>query len=437
MRPAFYMCLMFAVLGGVVNCDHHKDHEQKDHSAVHQEQHQHHHDGHQAEHHAGEHDDHQIKEHMTCHKITDVNAEFAFKFFKHMISKEECKNIFFSPVSISTAFALLSLGAKEDTLHQMIDNLGFNRSEITEEDLHGAFKHLIHTLNDPKSDLQLSTGNALFIEENMKILAKFLEDAKLYYDSEAFPSNFMNSESAKKQINDYVEKQTHGKIVELLQSIDPSTLMILINYIHFKGKWEKPFDPKLTTEADFFINNVTTVRVPMMHSYTSNRSWRDRKLGCTIVELPYAGNASALFILPNEGNMDKVEDALSVATLEMWRRSFRKNIVNLNLPKLSISSTIQLKEHLMKLGITDVFSNNADLSGITGARDLKVSKALHKAVLSIDEKGTEAAGATAVELIPLSFVFPTAFNRPFLLLIYDHVTKSILFMGKICNPALA
>lgn len=428
---------MIAILGGVIHCDHHEDHEQKNlHSGVHQEQQQHHHHEHHVKHHAGEHDD-SVKEHMACHKIGGVNAEFAFKFYKQMASKEECKNIFFSPVSISSLFALLSLGAKDDTLHQIIDGLGFNRSEITEEDLHGAFKHLIHTLNDPKSDLQLSTGNALFIEENMKILEKFLEDAKLYYDSEAFSSNFMNNEESKKQINGYVEKQTHGKIVELLSDIDPSTSMIMINYIHFKGKWEKPFDPKLTREEDFFVNNVTTVRVHMMQSYTTNRSWRDPELGCIVVELPYAGNASALFILPKEGNMEKVEDGLSVATLEKWRSSFWKNIVNLKLPKLSISSTIPLKEHLIKMGIVDVFfSNHADLSKITGARDLMVSKALHKAVLNIDEQGTEAAGATAVELVPLSFVFPTTFNRPFLLLIYDHITKSILFIGKICNPAL-
>uniref|UniRef100_A0A8C3SHW8 Serpin domain-containing protein n=1 Tax=Chelydra serpentina TaxID=8475 RepID=A0A8C3SHW8_CHESE len=168
--------------------------------------------------------------------LAPSNADFAFRFYKQIKLEAADKNVFFSPLSISTAFAMLSLGAKSTTLSQILQGLSFNLTEIEEREIHEGFHHLIHMLNRPDSEIQVNIGNALFIDDQLKLLQKFLEDAKTLYESEAFLSNFQNSAEAEKQINDYIENKTHGKIANLVKDLDPFTVMVLVNYIFFKGK---------------------------------------------------------------------------------------------------------------------------------------------------------------------------------------------------------
>lgn len=177
-----------------------------------------------------------VTEHMTFMKVVASNADFAFRFYKQIKSEAADKNIFFSPLSISTAFAMLTLGAKSATLSQIHKGLSFNLTEIEEREIHEGFHRLLQMLNHPDSEIQLNMGNALFLRETLKPLKKFLEDVKNFYKSEVFSSDFNNSTNAVKQINNYIEKKTHGKIVDLVQDLDPLTVMILINYVFFKGK---------------------------------------------------------------------------------------------------------------------------------------------------------------------------------------------------------
>ncbi|XP_078516228.1 alpha-1-antitrypsin-like [Lissotriton helveticus] len=423
MKPAIYLCLMFSVLHGVIHCDHHQDHNDKD---------DHHHKPHEGHDHIKH--EQSGKERMACHKIAARNSEFAFDLYKQISESSSSDNVFFSPVSISTALGMLSLGAKSLTFDQIIAGLRFNLTETSEEEIHAGFHHLLQELNTPNSELLLNTGNALFIDNNLKVLPKFTEDVKKYYDSEAFSSDFSKNEEAKKQINDYVETHTNGKIVDLLSTLDQRTQMVLVNYIFFKGKWEQVFDANLTKEDNFMVDENTTVRVPMMEREGTYNSWRDHDSSCVVVRLNYAGNASAFFILPDEGKMKEVEEGLSAPTLQKWKHTHRERTFSLYLPKFSISATSDLMEVLMKLGITEVFSDMANLSGITGHNNLKASKVVHKALLNIDEQGTEAAGATAIEIKPRFIPRPIIFNKPFLMLITEEITQSILFMGKIIDP---
>lgn len=371
---------------------------------------------------------------MACQKVAPANTQFAFTFYKHVAAAAQSKNIFFSPVSISTAMAMLSVGARAGTLSQIVECLGFPPSEFPLKEVHAGFHHLLQVLNDPGSQLQLHTGNALFIREGVDLLRPFLDELKQNYQSEAFSTDFQNEEKAKKQINGYVEEHTKGKIVDLLSSLDTRTVLVLINYIYFRGQWEKPFEVESTQEGCFHVDEHTTVKVPMMFNWSKYNTTYDQELFATVVQLPYKGNASALFILPDEGKMEQVEKALSSSTVTKWRNSMRHGPINLYMPKFSLSCTLDLKGLLEKVGITDVFSDEADLSGITGGRDLKASKAVHKAVLSIDEKGTEAAAATALEMMPMCLPPTIKFDRPFLLVIHHSTTDSNLFIGKIVNP---
>ncbi|XP_027493973.1 serine protease inhibitor 2.1-like [Corapipo altera] len=371
-----------------------------------------------------------------CDKQGSNYADFVFRFYKQAISKEADENVFFSPMSISTAFAMLAVGAKSTTLSQIFGGLGFD--DLTEariHEIHDSFHKVLSVLNCADANITLNIGNAIFTATGYEPQESFLQNTKQFYDADFFYSDFHKPEETKKQINKYVEEKTKGKIPELVDHLEPSTVLVLVNYIYFKAAWEKSFDPLRTYEDDFFVNTNASVRVNMMQHDSISNTYYDQDLSCEVIELPYQGTARALLILPDDGKMKQVEDALSKETLCKWNNELTPRRLNLQLPKFSISGSYDVKNLFEKMGITEVFSGNADLSGISGKHNLQVSQALHKALLEVDEAGSEAAGATAV--ISTRVLYPSVtikFNKPFIILISDKLTGTTLFMGKIVDP---
>ncbi|KAM4853063.1 alpha-1-antitrypsin [Thomomys bottae] len=376
----------------------------------------------------------QEQEHPAYHKVIPELADFAFNLYGELSRQSNTSNIFFSPVNIAVALAMLSLGTKGSTHSEILEGLSFNITEISEADIHAAFQNLLHTLNRPSSQLQLTTGGGLFVDKRLKLLEPFSKDVKDLYQSEAFATDFTDPEEAKKQINKYVEKGTQGKITDLVSALDKDTVLVLVNYILFKGKWEKPFNPEQTKESDFHVDETTVVKVPMMHKIGWFRIHYCNKLSSWVLQMDYLGNASTIFFLPDQGKMSHLEATLTTDIVRKFLRKNDKSVTEIYFPRLSISGTYDLKTVLSALGITTVFSNGADLSKVTEDAPLKLSKAVHKAVLTMDEKGTEAAGATLAEAIPMSLPPQVNFDRPFLLTIIDKETGSALFVGKVVNP---
>lgn len=371
--------------------------------------------------------------------LASINTDFAFSLYKKLALKNPDKNVVFSPLSISAALAVLSLGAKGNSMEEILEGLKFNLTETPEADIHRGFGHLLQRLSRPRDQIQISTGNALFIEKHFQVLAEFQEKARALYQAEAFTADFQQPREAKKLINDYVSKQTQGKISELISGLDKKTSMVLVNYIYFKGKWKVPFDPRDTFKSEFYSGKRRPVKVPMMKLEDLTTPYvRDEELKCTVVELKYTGNASALFILPDQGKMEQVEASLQPEILRRWKDSLRPSVIDeLYLPKFSVSTDYSLEGVLPELGIKEVFSTHADLSGITGDKDLRVSQVVHKAVLDVAETGTEAAAATGVKFIPMSAKLDPliiAFDRPFLMIISDTETEMAPFLAKIFNP---
>ncbi|NWX28324.1 A1AT2 antiproteinase, partial [Notiomystis cincta] len=371
-------------------------------------------------------------------KLAPRNADFAFKLYKQIREEVGNKNIFFSPLSISTAFTMLSLGARSNTLRELYKGLAFNLTEMEEQEIHEGFQHILQLLNDPHREVQLNMGNALFVDKQVELLQKFLDHVTHFYCAEAVSSKFQNLPEAIREINKYVETKTHGKIVDLVKSLDSETVMVLINYIFFKGSWEKPFNNLNTRDDDFFLDAKNSVKVKMMHQKKKFNVYRDENLSCWVVEIPYKGNVTSLFVLPDEGTMKQVEDALLKETVSNWWRSVEKREVYLDLPKFSVSGSYDIKNLFKKMGVIEVFSDRADLSGMAKNLLLKVSEAIHKATVDVRENGTEAAAVTMMEITPLLLPFPPpphiTFNRPFLMMIIDKNTDGLLFMGKIVNP---
>uniref|UniRef100_A0A8C3Y6A1 Thyroxine-binding globulin n=1 Tax=Catharus ustulatus TaxID=91951 RepID=A0A8C3Y6A1_CATUS len=198
------------------------------------------------------------------------------------------------------------------------------------------------------------------------------------------------------------------------------------------SEWEKPFDPKYTKMSKFYVDWNKAVEVPMMFGMGLFKHGYDEQLSSTVVQMDYKGGASAFFILPDRGKMRKLEKRLSCERLSRWRTLVTKSSVNLYLPKFTLYGTYNLKEILYKMGIMDLFTDKADLSGITGQPQHRISQAIHKAVIKVDETGTEAAAATGMEMVPMSVPAMVRFDRPFLMVIT--VENTILFMGKIVNP---
>ncbi|XP_014390849.1 PREDICTED: serpin A11 isoform X5 [Myotis brandtii] len=263
-------------------------------------------------------------------QVTPTITSFALRVYKQLAA-ETPGNILFSPVSIASTLALLSLGAQADTSTQILQGLGFNLTETPQASIHCGFQSLIHALDLPSPKLELKVGHSLFLDKQLKPRQRFLDDIRELYGALAFSVNLTDSATAWRQMNDYVRKQTYGQVVDCLQEFSEDTPMVLLNYIFFKGgrlgertweiyaKWKHPFQRYQTQKQEsFFVNERTSLHVPMMHQKEMHRFLYDQERACTVLQIEYSGNALALLILPDPGQMQQVEAALQPETLRTW-----------------------------------------------------------------------------------------------------------------------
>uniref|UniRef100_G3NMQ1 Serpin peptidase inhibitor, clade A (alpha-1 antiproteinase, antitrypsin), member 1 n=1 Tax=Gasterosteus aculeatus aculeatus TaxID=481459 RepID=G3NMQ1_GASAC len=384
MRGILASCALSLLLLAAAWADHHQDHH-------------HHHDGDGAAHsHEGE---------MSCHKLAAPNADFGFALYKSLSTNAAAgKNIFFSPLGISTALSMLSTGAKGETHRQMFASLGYTSLNQMQA-------------NDAYSPLEA-----------------FLKDVKHSYSAHVFNVDFTKPEEAAAEINTHIAAKTNDKIKDMVKDLSPEMAMVLINYVYFRGRWVKPFDANNTAKADFDVDETTKVQVDMMKRNGRYDFYHDSDNHTTVILLPYHGNTSMMIVLPDEGKMKEVEGYITKEHIRHWHDSLFRSSVNLFLPKFSISAEATLDSTLKEMGMVDAFTDNADFSGLSDAVKLKVSKVSHQAMLSVDETGTEAVAATTIEVMPMSMPEVMNLNRPFMVFILEHSTKSILFMGKISDP---
>ncbi|HLO31082.1 MAG TPA: serpin family protein [Anaerolineales bacterium] len=377
------------------------------------------------------------------HALTDNNNAFALDLYQSLRSRDG--NLIYSPYSISLALAMTYAGARGETESQMAQTLHF----LPQNKLHSALNELDLELakrgeaqSKDAAPLQLDIANAVWAEQTFPFLKDYLDLIARNYGAGIQLADFINGhETIRKQINSWVSNETHDKIQDLIPDgvLDPSTKMVLVNAIYFKADWMVQFDPNDTHDAPFHLLDGSDVQVKMMSKSLFGLSYIQGN-GYQAVELPYQGETAAMdIILPDEGKFSEVESGLDAQKLnEILGGMQPGGGLELGLPKFHFSTDFDLKDRLTSMGMPAAFDPNlADFSGMTGGKDLYIDTVLHKALVAVDEKGTEAAAATAVIMAPTSARLPDVnltIDRPFIFVIRDLPSGQILFVGRVLNP---
>ncbi len=375
--------------------------------------------------------------------LIDGNSTFAFDLYQALSGTDG--NLFYSPYSISLALAMTYAGARSDTEQQMADTLRFT---LPDNQLHPAFNWLDIELGKrgegakgkDGEGFRLNIVNAIWGQKDYKFLPEFLDILAENYGAGLRPLDFITApEQSRTTINDWVSEQTEGRIKDLIPQglINSLTRLVLTNAIYFNAAWQYTFDEEKTKDGPFYRLDGSEVTVPMMKQ-TENLGYTEGK-GYQAVELPYDGRElSMVIMLPRKNNFKSFEESLDYQRVDSLIKAIASQRVNLTMPKFEFESAFGLKETLSALGMPVAFSLSADFSGMTGNRELFIQEVVHKAFVSVDEAGTEAAAATAVIMtLAASPEEPVevTIDRPFIFLIRDIKTGAILFIGRVINPS--
>ncbi len=379
--------------------------------------------------------------------LVDGNTAFAFDLYHQL--KQEDGNIFFSPYSISLAAGMTYAGARGETEKQMSEILNFT---LPQASLHPAFNALALELAKRGKDAEgkdtgfrLNVANATWGQEGFGFQEGFLDTLAESYGAGMRVVDFIDeTEESRLTINDWVEKETEDKIKDLLPKgvINPDTRLVLTNAIYFKAKWANRFDTSridkgwTPEKGKFILLDGTELDVPIMSCIADFVHVAGD--GYQAIELPYVGRElSMVIVMPDSGSFQEIENGLSKDKLGDIVRGLEKEdeYIMLTMPKFKFDSDFSLKDSLSVMGMENAFNpGSADLSGMTGKRDLAVSDVVHKTFVAVDEFGTEAAAASGALVHFQSAPTPVKIDRPFIFLIRDVKTGTVLFLGRVLNP---
>jgi serine protease inhibitor len=369
-----------------------------------------------------------------------VEGDNAFAVALYGQLRNQSGNLFFSPESISTALAMAYAGARGGTASEMATTLHFT---LPPRQLHPAMGVLLHDLNATHEGYQLSIANALWAQRGYNFLSEFLQLLNNDYGAGLNQVDFKGStEAARLTINQWVEQKTANKIKDLLPpgALKPSTRLVLTNAIYFKGNWLTQFDKAQTKDEDFHLSPAQAKRAPLMHREGSFNYFNGGTF--QILEIPYQSNELSMIVfLPNDpSGLAALEQSLTPSNTQQWLRQLGPvSKVIVTMPKFKTTQQFELGGTLAAMGMPQAFSAGADFSGMTGNRDFFISAVIHKAYIDVNEEGTEAAAATAVTMRAMAARMPPPApvfraDHPFVFLIRDIRSNSILFMGRLADP---
>ena len=376
-------------------------------------------------------------ESATAEAVRRGNTAFAVDLYRSVASTPG--NVFFSPLSLSSALAMTYAGARSETAQQMARVLHFPPDQ---EGLHQAFATLTRDLNARSPDYELYVANALWGQRDFTFLEPFLNTLNSHYGAGLGRVDFKaDAENVRGTINRWVEDKTRDKIKDLIGPgiLNAATRLVLANAVYFRGLWAEQFKRNKTQDEPFYLSADQTETAPLM-SITHTFGYVDGDQ-FQALEMPYKGKAlSMVILLPKEKDgLTGFERSLTPERLTEWITGLREQEVVVTIPRFKVTSEFRLDKTLGAMGMPLAFSDAADFSGMTGKPDLLISAVLHKAFVDVNEEGTEAAAATGVVMAPTAMPVPShppvfRADHPFLFLIRDGRSNSILFMGRVANP---
>jgi serpin B len=354
---------------------------------------------------------------------------FGYALAGRVAPDAEDGNFVFSPVSAQIAFAMLCEGARGDTAASIAQTMHFPSHR------RAAFNALLHDLSQPGAGNTLDVGDALFVDPDYPVRPSYLATLKKWYGTGVYQTQFPSP--ALDDINGYVDDRTHGRIPMVLQSLEPDDVLVLVNTVYLNGRWQSTFDPRETTRDVFHPSSTTSVRVKTMHQdanlpLAAGNGWE-------AVRLPYRGNRLSMEVLLPSGNRDPLP-LLDPKVLAVADRSMNRYDVALSLPRWDIDTRMDaMVETLQKLGMSHTFNGSGDFSGITPGPGFDTHEVVQEANITVAEKGTVAAAATAIVNEQISAggspLILFTVDHPFAYVILDNTSGAPLFEGIVSDPS--
>ena len=373
--------------------------------------------------------------------VVKANNDLGMKMFSKLAAGETGRNMMISPLSISIAMAMSTNGATDENLEEMKEVLGFGEMELG--NVNEQFKHLIASLVAADKNLALEIANSVWMREDfsLDVKAAFTEVLKEFYDAEVFTEGF-----TAENINAWVSEKTNGKIEEIVKEISANTVMYLINAIYFKAAWSTAFNEENTREDVFTLSDGTETKADFMsfseaeeapEFFSFSSDWGDSD-GYAVVRIPYGRGVFAFYgIVPNYDNKTNIDDFIAKIAekgFDHYISELTEKEFPLELPKFKFEYSKSLVEIFKELGMEKAFVEGGFHNIAEAPHDPFISDILHKTFIEVNEAGTEAAAVTAVEYGEKATPGGFYANRPFVFVIRDDRTGSILFIGKVENP---
>ena len=370
--------------------------------------------------------------------VVTANTQFGFNLFNDIRKTEQNRNIFISPFSVSVALAMTLNGASGETEQAMTNTLQLQG--LDSEPINTGYAGLRHALQTSDPKVTLAIANSLWARQDVPFKQDFLQRNTQFFGAEVSTLDFTDPNTLT-TINQWVNTNTNGKITKILDEINRDAVLFLINAIYFKGSWQTEFDPSRTRDGTFHLATGDEKQVSMMTRTGDYSYYENHEEKFQAISLPYGeGRMSMYIFLPyRESDLNTFLDVLNIENWENWVSQFHEQEVFLSMPKFKLEYEKTLNNPLVSLGMGIAFapgladfSRMADLEVL--GKNLYIGEVLHKAVVEVNEEGTEAAAVTSVGIRATSV--PPAFivDRPFFFAIRDNETKTVLFMGTVVDP---
>ncbi|XP_037381649.1 serpin I2 [Talpa occidentalis] len=368
------------------------------------------------------------------------NNEFAVDLYQ-AIHLSHNNNIVFSPLGTTVLLGMIQLGAKGKAQEQIRQTLKFEDTATGEE--FSVLKSFFSAISEKKQEFTFNLANALYLQEGFTVKEQYLHGNEDFFQSAIKLVDFQDAKTCAEKISTWVERKTDGKIKSMFsgEEFGPLTRLVLVNAIYFKGEWKQKFRKEDTQLMNFTKKNGETIKIPMMKALLQTKYgyFSESSMYYQVLELPYKGDKfSLIIVLPSEDmNIEEMEKLVTADQIQKWLSEMKEEEVEISLPRFKVEQKLDFKEVLYSLNITEIFSGGCDLSGITDSSDVYVSQIMQKVFLEINEDGSEAAASTDMH-IPVIMSLPRnqfIVNHPFLFIMKNKSTESILFMGRVTNPA--